>query len=128
VSLLLDTHTLLWYVAGDNQLSVTARDAIESEPESVFASIASLWELAIKIGKGNYKIDEPFTPYFRRVLKEADVALLAIDISHVAQVSALPRAHGDPFDRLIIAQAMVERLPIVSRDQLFDQYPIFRIW
>jgi PIN domain nuclease of toxin-antitoxin system len=130
VKILLDTHTFLWLIAGDTRLSVKARGIIEAPENERFLSVASLWEMAIKVslGKLTLKFEEPFADAIGGQLSENGVSLLPLALAHVGRVAVLPFLHRDPFDRLIIAQGLVEKLPIIGRDQAFDGYGVERIW
>jgi PIN domain nuclease of toxin-antitoxin system len=126
--LLLDTHTLIWFFAGDFQLSNIARILIEDEDNHKLVSVASIWEMAIKNSKGSLTFDLPFQEYIDRKLSLEDFNLLNINLDHLNAIVTMPFHHKDPFDRLLIAQAMVEGIPILSKDSAFDAYPINRIW
>ena len=128
--ILLDTHTFLWLIAGDANLSSTAREAIEAPSNDSLLSAASLWEMAIKVslGKLTLNFEEPFAEAIGGQLRENGVTLLPIDVTHIGQVAGMPFHHRDPFDRLIVGQALVEKLPIVGRDKTFDIYGVQRIW
>jgi PIN domain nuclease of toxin-antitoxin system len=130
VRILLDTHAFLWLIAGDASLSATAREAIETPSNESLLSTASLWEMANKVslGKLTLNFDEPFAEAIGRQLRENGVTLLPIDVTHIGQVAVMPFHHRDPFDRLIVTQALVEKLPVVGRDQSFDSYGVHRIW
>nr|VFK26973.1 MAG: PIN domain nuclease, a component of toxin-antitoxin system (PIN domain) [Candidatus Kentron sp. MB]VFK31233.1 MAG: PIN domain nuclease, a component of toxin-antitoxin system (PIN domain) [Candidatus Kentron sp. MB]VFK75407.1 MAG: PIN domain nuclease, a component of toxin-antitoxin system (PIN domain) [Candidatus Kentron sp. MB] len=128
MTLLLDTHALLWSFLDDPKLSPTARQAITSMGRKVLVSPASLWEVAIKISVGKYRIPQPFEDFMKKQLVGHNFDLLPISISHMARVITLPFHHRDPFDRLIIAQALVEEIPVVSVDLLFDGYGVERVW
>jgi PIN domain nuclease of toxin-antitoxin system len=128
VSLLLDTQALLWYVLEDERLTKGASDAIRTATGDVFVSPASLWEIAIKIGTGKYQLDEPFEPFWERVLRQSNLTILQIEVRHAACLLQLPKVHRDPFDRMIVAQSIVENLPLVSSDVLLDGYNVQRIW
>ena len=118
--LLLDTHALIWFVSNDPNLPVSTRDKIESA-DDVFLSIASLWEMAIKlnIGKlslqGNYEDIEP-------QLIAAGITILPVTFTDTVQFRYLPLHHRDPFDRMLIAQAQLEDMTLVSADAIFRQY------
>ena len=125
--LLLDTHTLLWYAAADAKLSSGARQAIESTGATSLFSAASLWEMAIKVGNGKLALGEPVAEFWK-THENNGVVLLPINAQEALIAGSLPFHHRDPFDRLIIAQAIAYGLPIVSRDDALDQYGISRIW
>jgi PIN domain nuclease of toxin-antitoxin system len=126
--LLLDTHSFLWFVEGDSRFSRAARRIVEDESNIVFLSIGSLWEIAIKISIGKLTLDLPFEVLIPQQLIVDRITVLQIAVSHTIQVSKLPLHHRDPFDRLLVAQAMVEELPIVSADASLDAYGITRLW
>ena len=111
----------------DERLSIPARTAIE-QTEILFLSPVSHWEIAIKIALGKYALPEPFAEFMARELAANDMTILPIEISHTAQLTTLPFHHRDPFDRLIIAQALKDELPLVSIDSQFDAYGVKRIW
>jgi PIN domain nuclease of toxin-antitoxin system len=126
--LLLDTHAFLWFVWDDPQLSAPARTAIESSGQEIFLSAASCWEVAIKISIAKLALVEPLEPYLLRHLQLNRIAPLPITITHTGRLAALPLHHRDPFDRMLIAQASVEGMQLVSADAAFDAYSITRLW
>jgi PIN domain nuclease of toxin-antitoxin system len=126
--LLLDTHTLLWFIDGSTRLSPRARALIEDEANDIYLSVVSLWEIAIKISLGKLRLTQPFELLVPQQLGLNAITLLDISINHASHVITLPFHHRDPFDRLLIAQAQVEQMPIVGNDPAFDPYPITRMW
>jgi PIN domain nuclease of toxin-antitoxin system len=128
VRLLLDTHAFLWFLLNDPQLSAAARALISDPNNEVEVSPASLWEIAIKISIGKYSLSEPYQTFMEREIAANQMRLLAIEPKHTALVATLPFHHRDPFDRLLIAQAVVEQIPLVSADTTLDAYPITRLW
>ncbi|MBD1810772.1 type II toxin-antitoxin system VapC family toxin [Microcoleus vaginatus DQ-U2] len=120
--LLLDTHTLIWFFAGDSQLSNTARILMEDEDNNKLISIASIWEMAIKESKGHLNLSLPLNEYIEQKLSWEDFNLLNINLDHLSQIVTMPFYHKDPFDRLLIAQAIMEGIPILSKDSAFDAY------
>ncbi|MGB9754353.1 type II toxin-antitoxin system VapC family toxin [Roseiflexus castenholzii] len=128
MKLLLDTHAFLWFVGGDERLSPSARALIEDMSNDAYLSIASLWEMAIKISLGRLQLAQPFETFIPHQLSLNRIRLLGITISHTAKVSTLPFHHRDPFDRLLVAQAQVEQMPLVSSDAAFDAYGLTRLW
>ncbi len=128
MNLLLDTQALLWFVLDDSRLSETARESIVAADGIVYVSPASLWEVAIKISLGKYVLPMPFAAFWDDQLLANDFTLLPISVAHTARVAELPYHHRDPFDRLIIAQSLVEMIPVVSSDELFADYGVERIW
>jgi PIN domain nuclease of toxin-antitoxin system len=127
MNLLLDTQALLWFVLDDSRLSATARESIVAA-EMVLVSPASLWEIAIKISLGKYVLPIPFVAFWEEQLLTNEFSLLPISVAHTARVADLRYYHRDPFDRLIIAQSLVEKIPVVSSDVLFADYGVERIW
>lgn len=128
MKLLLDTHSFLWFIGGDSKLSVHARMLIENTSNQSVLSVASLWEMAIKVSIGKLSLGQPFETIIPHQISVNGIELLKISFPHTAVVATLPFHHRDPFDRLLIAQAMVEKIPIVSCDIAFDTYAITRLW
>ncbi len=128
MNILLDTHAFLWFTAGDSNMSRKARTLIEDKGNNAFLSVASLWEIAIKVSLGKLELTEPFEQLIPEQLEDNGIELLHISVSHASMVAGLPFHHRDPFDRLLIAQAKVEQIPIISADKIFDAYKIERIW
>lgn len=126
--LLLDTHSFLWFIAGSDKISVAARDLIEDSANEPSLSMASLWEMAIKVSIGKLKLAQPFEKLIPEQMKLNGIGMLNIRVEHVSQVVQLPFHHRDPFDRLLIAQAQVEGMPIVGADEAFDAYTVTRMW
>jgi PIN domain nuclease of toxin-antitoxin system len=118
VSLLLDTHVLIWWDEG-RRLAAEARRAIE-EADAVYVSAASAWEVAIKIGLGRLRP----TRTVEEATRESGFLELPVTFRHAERVAALPAHHRDPFDRLLVAQAEVEELTLVTRDPVFGRYPV----
>ena len=128
MKLLLDTHTFLWFIMGNANLSAAARAAIENLANEKYVSVASVWEIAIKVSVGKLSLSAPFSTLIPDQLSANGFELLNLDVAHAAALITLPFHHRDPFDRLLIAQAMVEQMQIVSIDSAFDAYPIIRMW
>ena len=128
MNVLLDTHTFLWFVWDDAQLSQTAKDAITDPNNRKLVSVASIWEIAIKISLQKLDLGMPYLPFMRSQMAINLFEILPLTFEHGAEISRLPFHHRDPFDRLMIAQSMWERIPIVSADSAFDAYSIKRIW
>ena len=126
--LLLDTHIFLWFVWDDPQLSLLAKNAIESSENEIYLSAASAWEVAIKVSTGKLSIGQEVEPYFHQHLSQNEIGLLPISLAHIGKVATLPFYHKDPFDRLLISQSLAESMPLVSADVIFDLYGITRIW
>jgi PIN domain nuclease of toxin-antitoxin system len=117
-SLLVDTHVAIWWLAGDVQLSESTRELI-ADADDVRLSVVSLWEVVIKVGKGSLEMP---SGYVDALLDDFDSLDLRLD--HVLEARLLPPVHRDPFDRMLVAQAMVERLTIVTRDPHIPRYPV----
>lgn len=128
MNILLDTHTFLWFVADDQRLSDAARASIESDDSQPFLSIASVWEMAIKVSLGKLKLDQPFESFIPQQLAMNGIGILNLSLEHTAAVSTLPFHHRDPFDRLLIVQSRLEQMPLVSADAALDAYEVQRMW
>jgi len=126
--LLLDTHAFLWFVLDEPQLSATARALIADPSNEIDVSPATYWEIAIKIRLEKYILPDPFQEFMEREIAINRFNILPIEPRHVAPLTTLPLHHKDPFDRLLVAQAMVEQIPLVSNDSDLDAYPIRRLW
>jgi PIN domain nuclease of toxin-antitoxin system len=126
--LLLDAHTMLWFFWDDPLLSPTAKPLIEDPDNRKIVSIASCWEIAIKAGLGKLKLGSSAQAFLSKEITRNNFELLPINLDHATMVERLTPHHKDPFDRLLVAQAMIERIPIVSADTIFDQYGITRLW
>jgi PIN domain nuclease of toxin-antitoxin system len=128
MKLLLDTHAFLWFVWNHKNLSSTAQSAIADPRNTVLFSAASHWEIAIKASVGKLTLTAPFKDFIEQSLAKNNFQPLAIDVSHSDALILLPFHHRDPFDRMLIAQAMVEHISMVSAESLFDSYGVQRIW
>ena len=126
--LLLDTHALLWWLAGDGQLSLRARRAIADERNEVIVSAASAWEVTIKHRLGKLPMAGPLAVDFAREVRHQGFLPLPISLEHAQVAGELPTHHRDPFDRVLVAQAREERLALVSNETLFDEYGVPRVW
>ena len=125
---LLDTHTLIWFLTGDKKLSDKARGLIDNPGNRKFLSIASLWEIAIKVSLGKLALNKPFEKLFPEQLHFNRTEILDVTVDNLIKLITLPFHHRDPFDRLIIAQVFTEELPIIGADADFDAYGINREW
>ena len=124
---LLETHALIWHLEDDARLSTVSKSVIENEQNEIFATIASFWEMAIKISLGKLNLKMPLDDKFEK-LESMEIAIINIQASHVRNVQNLPHHHRDPFDRMIIAQADAEKCTIISIDNAFDAYSIPILW
>jgi PIN domain nuclease of toxin-antitoxin system len=125
---LLDTHTMLWFFWDDSRLSEYAKATIEDPENRKFVSIASCWEIAIKAGLGKLELEEPSSSFLLREIARNNFELLPITLEHATSVETLPQHHRDPFDRLLIAQANMEGLTLISADAIFQQYDVKCLW
>jgi PIN domain nuclease of toxin-antitoxin system len=121
LNLLLDTHALIWWLNDDAALSPRARKAIAGPKSEIFVSAASIWEISIKLALG--KLEFPLAR-MSEILEEAGFTPLRIEIAHAILAGALPRHHDDPFDRMLIAQARIEGLTLVTADAVFERYEV----
>ena len=126
--LLLDTHAFLWWLAGDSGLSNLARSAIADEGNEIFVSVASAWEMATKHRIGKLPGLEPIAADLEAAIAGQGFKALAITLRHGQVAGALPGSHRDPFDRMLIAQAMLEDFVLVSNEEPFDVYGVRRLW
>jgi len=125
---LLDTHALIWFFSGHPNLSDFVRNIMEDRQHCKLISLASVWEMAIKQSKGKLTLVLPLEEYIEEKIKLEDFDLLPITLEQLSMISTLPFHHKDPFDRLLIAQSIVEKIPLLSRDSAFDYYPVTRLW
>jgi len=128
MKLLLDTHTFLWFHTNDPLLSATALALIADPTNEVFISPASYWEIAIKVSIGKYPLTVSFEQFFAQGIELNNFTILPVEIRHAAVLSTLPMHHKDPFDRMIVSQALAEQIPVVSVDPALDPYGITRLW
>ena len=126
--LLLDTHALLWWLAGDEQLSAAARDAMSNLSNDVVVSAASAWEITTKHRLGKLPGVGPIVADLNAAIASQGFSGLPISIRHGQVAGALPGPHRDPFDRMLIAQAMLDDLVLVSNETAFDAYGVGRLW
>ncbi|MCO5247585.1 MAG: type II toxin-antitoxin system VapC family toxin [Chitinophagales bacterium] len=124
---ILDTHTLLWFLSGDKNLSKQARQKIEHKETLNFISLASLWKIAIKISLGKLIITFPFSD-FKTILEDNGFAILPIEFEDIQFIIEMDFHHRDPFDRLIIAQAIHHQADVISKDESFKHYDINVYW
>jgi len=125
---LLDTNTFLWFISDSDRLSTNARNYIADFDNELLLSVASLWEISIKTSLGKLELLKPFDQLIPEQLKESSVNILSIELNHLSGVIILPFHHRNPFDRLIIAQGIAEKIPIITSDAAFRNYPVRIIW
>ena len=126
--LLLDTHALLWWLAGDPSLTKAACDAIADEANAVFVSAATAWEISIKHHLGKLPGATALVADISEAILSQGFAELPISVRHAQAAGALPGTHRDPFDRMLIAQTNLETMTLVSMDRIFDRYGVHRLW
>lgn len=128
MKLLLDTHVFLWLNGSPDKLSDAARQACEDPGNSLHLSLASAWEIQIKHQLGKLQLDAPWQDMIKTQQQDNGLAMVPIELAHVAALANLPPAHRDPFDRMIISQASMEGMTVVTADQAFAGYPVPILW
>jgi len=126
--LLLDTQALLWFDEGSSRLSHRAKALLEDPMNDLLLSAASYWEIAIKVSTKKLVLATPFHEFITRVIADNSLTILPIEVVHCAELISLPFHHRDPFDRVMIAQSIIERVPVVTSDDQFEKYPVTRLW
>jgi PIN domain nuclease of toxin-antitoxin system len=126
--LLLDTHALIWAVDQPALLDSRARSALEDASSDVLISAATIWEIAIKTGLGKLTLSVPYRDWMNRAIADLSATLLPITVEYADMQATLPGHHRDPFDRMLIAQAIVEKTSLVANEDVFDQYGVARLW
>ena len=125
---LLDTHALLWLLTDNRRLSETARNIFLDQENSLFFSITGLWEICVKISLGKLSLKSGWLETIQDEMKANAIHWLPVEIEHCAKLTKLPFFHRDPFDRMLIAQAIVEEMLVLSRDTRLSDYEITRVW
>lgn len=125
---LLDTHAFLWWANASPNMSRRARSLIQDSTNALLVSHASAWEMAIKASSGKLRLPGSVSEFFPAQLSANGFDAMEIRFAHVALVGTLPFHHRDPFDRLVIAQALTEKVPIISNDAVFERYGVKRLW
>lgn len=128
MKILIDTHAILWWLAGDKRLSRPAKRILEDPSNRRFVSIASLWEIAIKMRTGRLTTHDLTLRAIMDQLREQEFVILPVRVADLLQMEQLAQIHRDPFDRILIAQALEERVPILTTDAIIGQYPVKTIW
>jgi PIN domain nuclease of toxin-antitoxin system len=128
MKIVIDTHSLLWFIMGDDRLSNDARTIIEDLDNHILVSIGSLWEIAIKVNIGKLRFLQTYPELFPSELQKNEIEVLPIRHEHLTTLATLPLYHRDPFDRIIIAQAMSENVAIATKDDAFRSYAVEIIW
>jgi PIN domain nuclease of toxin-antitoxin system len=128
MTILLDSHVVIWFLTDDRRCSATARNAIENEPGSVLVSAASAWEIATKARSGRWPEAVAVLADFRQVLADNDLGTLDVSLEHGLLAGMLPGRHRDPFDRMLAAQARIEGVALVTADPIFEAFDIQTVW
>jgi PIN domain nuclease of toxin-antitoxin system len=126
--LLLDTHALIWWLAGDAALSLTARDAMSDSANDIWVSAASAMEISTKFRLGKLPGAAPLARDFAAIIAAQDFSELPINVRHATAAGEMNIAHKDPFDRILIAQARIEDMALVSNEAVFDRFAVRRLW
>lgn len=126
--LLLDTHRLIWVVDDLTRLGAAATHALGSWANQLLVGAGSIWELSIKVGLGKLSLSTAFRPWVEAAIVDLGLGVLPVTIEYADVQSRLPHHHGDPFDRLLIAQALADGIAVVSADAVFDRYGVTRVW
>jgi PIN domain nuclease of toxin-antitoxin system len=129
LKLLLDSHAVLWAADNPSRLGAAAKAELQNPANELFLSAATIWEIAIKVGIGKLSLSLPYATWMNRAMVDLGIAtVLPITVHYAGIQATLPNHHGDPFDRLLVAQSQAENMPLVSSDPVFDQYGVSRIW
>ncbi|MDZ8051596.1 MAG: type II toxin-antitoxin system VapC family toxin [Aulosira sp. ZfuVER01] len=128
MKLLLDTHVLIWSAGNPEKLSQRVRNLLIDTNNLWVVSIASVWELQIKSQLGKLNLSSQLPNFIETQQRVNNLQILSIELSHIYALENLPKHHRDPFDRILIAQATIEKMPLLSIDVIFDSYPVQRIW
>ncbi|MCU7244337.1 MAG: type II toxin-antitoxin system VapC family toxin [Microcystis sp.] len=128
MQLLLDTHSFIWWSINSEKLSVTGQDLLFDRNNRLFLSVASVWEMQIKLQLGKLQLNPSLQELIKNQITINNLEILSIDLAHIWTLATLTNYHKDPFDRLLISQSITEIMPILSIDEIFDRYPVQRIW
>ena len=128
MQLLLDTHSFIWCSINSEKLSLTVQDLLFDRNNRLFLSVASVWEMQIKLQLGKLQLNPSLQELIKNQITINNLEILSIDLAHIWTLATLIHYHKDPFDRLLISQSITEIMPILSVDEIFDRYPVQRIW
>ncbi|GCA75762.1 hypothetical protein MiTe_02598 [Microcystis aeruginosa NIES-2520] len=128
MQLLLDTHSFIWWSINSEKLSLTRQDLLFDRNNRLFLSVASVWEMQIKLQLGKLQLNPSLQELIKNQITINNLEILSIDLAHIWTLATLIHYHKDPFDRLLISQSITEIMPILSIDEIFDRYPVQRIW
>jgi PIN domain nuclease of toxin-antitoxin system len=125
---LVDSHTLIWAVDAPGHLSPAAATALQDPANDLLISAATIWEIAIKVGQSKLTLSSPYRDWMNSAIADLGLGILPVTVEYADAQASLPMHHRDPFDRLMIAQALTDGIPIVSSDTTFDLYGVTRLW
>ncbi|MFM7905810.1 MAG: type II toxin-antitoxin system VapC family toxin [Microcystis sp.] len=128
MQLLLDTHSFIWWSINSEKLSLTGQDLLFDRNNRLFLIVASVWEMQIKLQLGKLQLNPSLQELIKNQITINNLEILSIDLAHIWTLATLIHYHKDPFDRLLISQSITEIMPILSIDEIFDRYPVQRIW
>ncbi|CCI26295.1 type II toxin-antitoxin system VapC family toxin [Microcystis aeruginosa] len=128
MQLLLDTHSFIWWSINSEKLSLTRQDLLFDRNNRLFLIVASVWEMQIKLQLGKLQLNPSLQELIKNQITINNLEILSIDLAHIWTLATLIHYHKDPFDRLLISQSITEIMPILSIDEIFDLYPVQRIW
>jgi PIN domain nuclease of toxin-antitoxin system len=128
VRILFDTHVFLWAISSDSRLSLKASATFADTETEALLSVATIWEILVKTQRGKLPFPNPAGPYLRDQIQRTSMSILPVALEHVLRIEKLPMHHRDPFDRILIAQAIAESVPIVTADRQFARYDVETIW
>jgi PIN domain nuclease of toxin-antitoxin system len=128
MSHLIDAHALIWAIDDPSKLGDAAITSLQAPENELLLSAGTIWELSIKCGLSKLTLSLPFRDWMEKAIADLDLTILPITLDHAERQAGLPFHHRDPFDRLLAAQSLVEGIPLVSADAIFDRYGIIRIW
>jgi PIN domain nuclease of toxin-antitoxin system len=128
MKLLLDTHTLIWWATSSEKLSLKVLDLLDDRQNDLLLSVASIWEMQIKCQDGKLELGKPLSQLVSNQIANNGLRILPIEAQHIYALQSLPSVHRDPFDRIMIAQAIVENLLFVSKDSVLGRYAVRQVW
>ena len=128
MQLLLDAHSFIWWSINSEKLSLTGQDLLFDRNNRLFLIVASVWEMQIKLQLGKLQLNPSLQELIKNQITINNLEILSIDLAHIWTLATLIHYHKDPFDRLLISQSITEIMPILSIDEIFDRYPVQRIW
>ena len=128
MQLLLDTHSFIWWSINSEKLSLTGQDLLFDRNNRLFLIVASVWEMQIKLQLGKLQLNPSLQELIKNQITINNLEILSIDLAHIWTLATLIHYHKDPFNRLLISQSITEIMPILSIDEIFDRYPVQRIW